>query len=282
MNKSLTVTVESIDGLPSSGTSVLSLNEIKSIFWTTSGAPLVIVGISKAAAAVLTVTAHGLTSNDLIFITGVTGVGFTALNNTQQVVTVIDPDTFSIPVDSSGYSGTYGASSGSAQVEETNIIVALPTDNGIREAKYIVTEGFGAIDALKSQRLVSATVTAFDGTTPNFANGSRIFVSPFCVNAIYVDKLLIETFDVEGNMEQYKASALNDNLTCFNFDCVSFDGGQAGYNDEIEIPVSLVYSITSATNSVIFAHDVFQDRIINYVTNQSAANIVTQVSNLGL
>lgn len=61
-----------------------------------------ITGVSSAQAAVVTCTAHGFTSGDLILITGVNGVsaqGLQSLNGRNFIVTVTDVDHFSIPVD---------------------------------------------------------------------------------------------------------------------------------------------------------------------------------------
>ncbi len=71
-----------------------------------------IVSISKAAAAVITTNApHGLQTNDHVTITGVLGTGFTAISGVYIVTRTADT-TFTIAVNSSAYSGTYTADSG--------------------------------------------------------------------------------------------------------------------------------------------------------------------------
>jgi hypothetical protein len=67
-----------------------------------------ISAVSKATAAVITSTGHGLpiSSRPQITISGATGTGWTAING-NFTATVIDADTFSIPVDSSAF-GTLG------------------------------------------------------------------------------------------------------------------------------------------------------------------------------
>ncbi|MFH2011680.1 MAG: hypothetical protein ABIJ37_03095 [Pseudomonadota bacterium] len=65
-----------------------------------------IEGISKAAAAVVTWTAHGLEDDDEITIAGITQADWSALNATH-VITKLTDDTFSIPVDTSAYTDPY-------------------------------------------------------------------------------------------------------------------------------------------------------------------------------
>jgi hypothetical protein len=63
-----------------------------------------ISAVSKAAAAVVTSTAHGfaVSSRPKVTISGATGTGWTGIN-AAWTATVIDADTFSIPIDSSGF-----------------------------------------------------------------------------------------------------------------------------------------------------------------------------------
>lgn len=61
-----------------------------------------ITAISRAAAAVVTVTAHGFTSGQLILITDVLGVSqqnLNGINGRNYIITVLDANRFSIPVD---------------------------------------------------------------------------------------------------------------------------------------------------------------------------------------
>lgn len=65
-----------------------------------------IAGLSKAAACVVTWTAHGLATGMSVTIAGITQSEWTALNGTRAV-TVITADTFSVAVNSSGYTLDY-------------------------------------------------------------------------------------------------------------------------------------------------------------------------------
>lgn len=61
-----------------------------------------IAGLSKAAACVVTWTGHGLVSTDKVTIAGITQAEWSVLNATH-VITKLTADTFSIPVNTSGY-----------------------------------------------------------------------------------------------------------------------------------------------------------------------------------
>lgn len=69
-----------------------------------------IEGVSRAAACVVTWTGHGLTgANNKVRFAGITQADWTALNGTEQTITVIGVNTFSIAVNTSGYAADYDA-----------------------------------------------------------------------------------------------------------------------------------------------------------------------------
>jgi len=83
-----------------------SLNGVDTSALETSTA---IAGLSRAAACVITWSAHGLSgANNKVRIAGITQAEWSALNG-EHVITVIDGDTFSIAVNTSGYSLDYDA-----------------------------------------------------------------------------------------------------------------------------------------------------------------------------
>ncbi len=71
----------------------------------TPTAPLTVVSVSKAAAAVFTVTAHGLLTGETITTTGATG-DWVALNATLPI-TVLSANTFSVAVNSAGFAASF-------------------------------------------------------------------------------------------------------------------------------------------------------------------------------
>jgi hypothetical protein len=79
-----------------------------------------IAAISKANPAVLTVTAHGYTNGDTITINGPLA-GMTEIHGATAAITVIDANSFSIPVNSSAYS-TY---TGGATVRQRGFGIRL-------------------------------------------------------------------------------------------------------------------------------------------------------------
>jgi len=60
-----------------------------------------ITGISQANPGVVTITGHGYSTNDYVMI--LSAGGMTQVNNKIYKITVLDPDTFSIGVDTTGY-----------------------------------------------------------------------------------------------------------------------------------------------------------------------------------
>jgi len=69
-------------------------------------APAAIEGLSKAAACVVTWTAHGLDSGDRVKLSGITQAQWLDLNGTH-IITWINANTFSIPVNTSGFTLVY-------------------------------------------------------------------------------------------------------------------------------------------------------------------------------
>lgn len=68
-------------------------------------APLTVSSVSKANPAVVAVTGHGLQSDNTVDVAG--GTGDWAGINGNQKITVIDANSFSIPVNTSAYAGTF-------------------------------------------------------------------------------------------------------------------------------------------------------------------------------
>lgn len=67
-----------------------------------------VASMSTANPIVVTVTAHGWETGDRVFFRGITGTFGTAVNNTLQVITRIDANTFSIPLSGAGLTGGVG------------------------------------------------------------------------------------------------------------------------------------------------------------------------------
>lgn len=76
-----------------------------------------ITGITQASPGVVTAVAHGFSSGDEIYISGVSGM--TQVNSTVFTITVIDPNTFSIGVNTSAYTA-YIAGGTAAKYPQTD------------------------------------------------------------------------------------------------------------------------------------------------------------------
>jgi hypothetical protein len=90
-----------------------------------------IAGLSKAAACVVTWTAHGLVSTNKVTFAGITQADWSALN-AEHVITKIGADSFSIPVDSSAFTLPYAP--------ETDPGVGRESTDAVYEVLYIPTE----------------------------------------------------------------------------------------------------------------------------------------------
>lgn len=99
----------------------------------TQGAQLVVTGGSAASPTVVTITAHGLVTGDSIVIAGTDRAAL----NTNHTVTVLNANTFTVPVDLSGGA----ASAGTAYKTSTNFglsayIHAMSLGSGTPIVKY--------------------------------------------------------------------------------------------------------------------------------------------------
>jgi len=66
-----------------------------------------IEGLSRTSQCVVSKKGHGKVNGESIYFTAITQTAWTGLNNHYYVITVIDSDTFSIPLDTSGYAAGY-------------------------------------------------------------------------------------------------------------------------------------------------------------------------------
>lgn len=64
-----------------------------------------VTSVSKASPAVVTITAHGLQTDNLVTISGATG-DWAGLNGDQKI-TAVDADTFTVAINTSAYSGSF-------------------------------------------------------------------------------------------------------------------------------------------------------------------------------
>jgi Flp pilus assembly protein TadG len=145
--------------------------------WLTaaSAAHRTVSAITKANPARLTTSvAHGFSTGDIVNISNVAGGGFTALNGMSVAITVTSTTQFTLNgVSSSGYSGTYTASSGRVTTGSARIASAITKANpgqvtttmahGLNTGDAIVitsAAGGGAFTALNNREFVITRVDA--------------------------------------------------------------------------------------------------------------------------
>ena len=84
----------------------------------TTPAAAQIEGLSRAAACVVTLTGHGMTTGDKVTFADIAQADWTALN-AEHTITYVGADSFSIAVDTSGYAGDYVPGTDPGTVVET-------------------------------------------------------------------------------------------------------------------------------------------------------------------
>lgn len=93
-----------------------------------------IEGMTRALACVVTWTTHGLATNDSVQFSGITQTGWTALNGNIYTITKVDNNSFTIPVNTSGYAGDY------VPATDPGKIAVSPTFNADSLGKYPIVK----------------------------------------------------------------------------------------------------------------------------------------------
>ncbi len=137
-----------------------------------AGSQLAVSGITTASNGVVTTNlAHGLSTGNIITLTGV--VGMTAINGTPLTITVLTPTTFDSGVNTSGF-GTY-TSGGTITPNPRNEIVSIIDFPDTYQITYV----------LPPQQIVTMTVT-WTSNSPNYVTNATIagLVQPSIANYI--------------------------------------------------------------------------------------------------
>lgn len=128
------------------------------------GGSFTVVSNSAALASVVTTVApHGLTTLDKVFFA--TTTNSTPAVNDQEVVTVLTPTTFSIPVDCTGGAGTVGAfdyAIVSAPVTGVGVPATINTGtiHGLRVGDTVTIVASGSTPSLDGAQVVTAIPTS--------------------------------------------------------------------------------------------------------------------------
>lgn len=102
-----------------------------------------VTGATRAAACEITIAAHGYVNGDKILITGFTAP-WTGLNNTIQIVTKTGDDTFTIPVNTSGYAADWTANAGTCTKGTFYMLKETKAIKNITGGTTLATDYFGA------------------------------------------------------------------------------------------------------------------------------------------
>ena len=106
------------------------------------GATVNISGITQENPGVVTTAAHGYTTGDQVYLTGITGM--TTLNNKIFTIIVLSPTTFSIGIDTSSLIGYGGAG--------TSALTAIDTDRVMGITRYIEADSTKTTLAFNARR----------------------------------------------------------------------------------------------------------------------------------
>ncbi len=147
-----------------------------------------IQGLSKAAACVVTWVGHGLVDGDEVTFAGITQAEWSALNG-PQVITRIGDDSFSIAVNTSGYTDAYAP--------ETDPGTIVESTDAVYEILYVPTEeAWGTFPArvveppLRVTDLVVKIGGKWDGT--NFLGGHSMSEEIESIEHVISNNMAIE------------------------------------------------------------------------------------------
>lgn len=175
---------------------VRDYTDITGASWMVSGSNRTVSAINKASPARITTTvAHGYSTGDVVYFTGIAGGGFTTLNTSggttkRYTITVTSTTRFTLNgVSSSSWSGTYTASSGTVRKCQTNEceVVITSASNGLSENEQAYINnisgtspggvGVSSITALNNQIFTATSVASGsfvleDTDGPDYSNSS--------------------------------------------------------------------------------------------------------------
>jgi Flp pilus assembly protein TadG len=136
-----------------------------------------ITGVSKANPAVVTVTSHGLSTGDKVYISGISG-NMSSLNNKTYTITKVNADSFSLQNTSTSTFGNYSNGGGAVRKCLTgtcSIVVTTSTTHGFVTGDQISFAGLSGLTTLNgtTQTITNLTTTTFDtGVVGNSSTGT--------------------------------------------------------------------------------------------------------------
>jgi hypothetical protein len=107
----------------------ISLKPARGTVFTVTIPDVAIADLSRAAACVVSWVGHGMSNGDLVYLSGITQAQWSALNG-HHVVTKINNDSFSIPVNTSAFAGGYVPGTDPGTYSQT-VAIYGPIDAGL-------------------------------------------------------------------------------------------------------------------------------------------------------
>jgi len=136
-----------------------------------------ITGVSKANPAVVTVTSHGLSTGDKVYISGVSG-NMSSLNNKTYTITKVNADSFSLQNTNTSTFGNYSNGGGTVRkclTAACSIVVTTSTTHGFITGDQISFAGLSGLTTLNgtTRTITNLTSTTFDtGVVGNSSTGT--------------------------------------------------------------------------------------------------------------
>lgn len=158
-----------------------------------------ITGVSKANPAVVTVTSHGLSTGDKVYISGISG-NMSSLNNKTYTITKVNADSFSLQNTNTSTFGNYGSGGGTVRkclTSACSIVVTTSVTHGFITGDLISFAGLSGLTTLNgtTRTITNLTATTFDtgvvggSTTGTYTSGGAATceqsTNPGCVKLAY-------------------------------------------------------------------------------------------------
>lgn len=179
---------------------------ITSADWLTpSGSSiLTISAVTKAnPGRITTTTNHNLTTGQTVTIYAAAGGGFTALNGNTYTVTVTSTTQFTIGISTSGYSGTYTASSGKLTMGTARVISAVTKANPA-QVTTTVNHGLVTGDAIY---IASGAGGSFTGLNAKRYRVTKVSNTAFTLQQISGSPLTATNFNTSSYTGTYTANS---------------------------------------------------------------------------
>jgi len=119
--------------------------------------PVSIMGLSKAAACIISWREHRLITGDKVLMEEIIQADWIACNGKHKI-TRIDDDSFSIPIDSSAFASTYNAATDSGTIKGYRLISSKPGEPNYEPAWKTIVHQFA------SDVLEAIAIHAFEGS----------------------------------------------------------------------------------------------------------------------